>query len=190
MRNCCHLYIAILVALGASGCKKTPVVESAVIPTQQDGAVYFVSKLEKIVIPIIDFKGISVEEAIDFLRMRSFDLEEGPPEQRGISWIIKPSRAIDGKNASQINREGPNAIPKINYRAKDAGLLTAIREIASQAHLDVYLTNVGIVVCGPGESPLPVGKMHGEEVWRTIHKEVQSQTGKAEGEQLVAPNGP
>ena len=30
---------------------------------------------------------------------------------------------------------------------------------ASEAHLDVYLTNVGIVVCRPGESPLPVGTL-------------------------------
>jgi hypothetical protein len=189
MINCCHLCIAILLALGASGCKKTPVLERAAIPTQQDGAAYFVSKLEKIVIPIIDFEDISVEEAIDFLRMRSFDLEEGPPEQRGISWIIKPSRDIDGKSASQINREGPNTIPKINYRAKDVGLLTATEEIARQAHLDVYLTNVGIVICGPGESPLPVGKMDGEEVWKTIHKEALSHARK-EGEQVVPPNGP
>lgn len=60
---------------------------------------------------------------------------------------------------------------KISYHAENVDFLTAVREIARRARLDVYLTSSGIVVCGRGVSPLPVGKTEGEEIWKIIHKE-------------------
>jgi general secretion pathway protein D len=149
------------------------------------------ARLEKIVIPVVNFEDASIEEAINFLRMRSFELEAGEPERRGVSWIIKSRRSDPADSrAEDLGPVEPNQVPKINYSAKDVGLFTAMEEIARQAYLDVYLTNVGIVICGPGESPLPVGKMDGEEVWKIIHKEVLPHTHKTEGEQVVPPNGP
>jgi len=160
------------------------VVGSGATEARRDAADYVIAKLEKIVIPVIDFEDLSIEEAIDFLRMRSFELELGEPETRGISWINgNPMRDPADNSAEALGPVAPNQVPKINYRAKDVGLLTAVEEIARQAHLDVYLTNVGIVICGPGEPPLPVGKMDGEEIWKTIHKEVLPHTIKTEGEQ-------
>ena len=151
-------------------------VGSGATEARPDPGNYVIGKLEKIVIPVIDFEDTSIEEAIDFLRMRSFDLEAGEPEKRGISWIVGGRRRdASGSSAGELEPVRPNQVPKINYRAKDVGLLTAVEEVARQAHLDVYLTNVGIVVCRPGESPLPVGKMDGEEVWKIIHKESRSE---------------
>ncbi len=139
------------------------------------------SKLEKIVIPVINFQNATIEEAIDFLRMLSCELESGEPERRGVSWIIKSRRSdVDGSSFGGLDSVQPSQGPMINYRAMDVGLLTVIEEIARQAHLDVYLTNVGIVICGSGDPPLPVGKMDGEEVWKTIHKEVLPHASKTE----------
>jgi len=146
------------------------VVESGATEMRQDAADYFIGKLDKIVIPVVDFQDTTIEEAIDFLRMRAFELEAGEPEKRGVSWIIK-GRSRGAADSSAGEAVGPNEVPKITYRVKDVRLLTAVEEVARQAHLDVYLTNVGIVICPPGEPPLPVGKMNGEEVWKTIHKE-------------------
>jgi hypothetical protein len=92
------------------------------------------AKLEKIVIPVINFQDVSIEEAIDFLRMRSFELEAGEPESRGVSWIIK-SRRSDAADSSAGGLEPvePNQVPKINYSAKDVGLLTAISGVSPRS---------------------------------------------------------
>ena len=182
MRCRFHLWLILSLGFAASACDRSRVDKSGATDERPNAADYVMAKLEKIVIPVINFQDTSIEEAIDFLRMQSFELEEGEPERRGVSWIMK-SRRSDAANSSAGGLEPvePNQVPKINYSAKNVGLLTAMEEIARQAHLDVYLTNVGIVICGPGESPLPVGKMDGEEVWKTIHKEVLPHTSKPEG---------
>lgn len=175
MKSFHHLWVVVVLGFGAPACKKPHVAESQAVPAPPNSGDYVVAKLERIVIPIIDFEDIPVEEAVDFLRMRSVELEEGPPEQRGISFIIKGARPrADDKSVPELGLRGLNQVPKINYRAKNVGLVTAVKEIARLARLDVYLTNVGIVLCPPGEAPLPVGKMSEEEVWKTLHKESES----------------
>ena len=181
MRCRVHLWLILSLGFVASACDRSRVDGSGATEERPNAADYVMAKLEKIVIPVINFQDTSIEEAIDFLRMRSFELESGEPERRGVSWIMKSRRS----DAGGLEPVEPNQVPKINYIAKNVGLLTAMEEIARQAHLDVYLTNVGIVICGPGESPLPVGKMDGEEVWKTIHKEVLPHTSKAEGEGMA-----
>lgn len=123
-----------------------------------------VASLEKIVIPVIEFEEVTVEEAIDFLRIRSFELEPGEPERKGVSWIIKSAGGVPGTGKA-------NPLPKIRYRARNVGLLTALEEIARLAHLDVYLTTVGIVICQAGDPPVPVGKMEGAKILKTLHQE-------------------
>ncbi|MGE9270735.1 MAG: Amuc_1098 family type IV pilus outer membrane protein [Verrucomicrobiales bacterium] len=55
------------------------------------GATYILQKLRNIVIPIIDFEDTSVEEAIDYLRVRSIELDtfELDPEKKGINFFIR-----------------------------------------------------------------------------------------------------
>jgi hypothetical protein len=191
MRCRFHLWLILSLGFAASACDRSRVDGNGATEERPNAAGYVIAKLEKIVIPVINFQDTSIEEAIDFLRMRSFELEAGEPERRGVSWIMKGRRGDAAESsAGGLEPVEPSQVPKINYRAKDVGLITAVEEIARQAHLDVYLTNVGIVICPPGEPPLPVGKMDGEEVWKTIHKEVLPHTHKTEGEQVVPPNGP
>ena len=45
-----------------------------------------------------------------------------------------------------------------------------LAEVARQAHLDIYLTDVGFVICQTGDPPFPNGKAENGEVWKTIYK--------------------
>lgn len=190
MRYRFYLWLVLSLGFAVSACDQSRVDGSGATGERTNAADDVLARLERTVVPVINFQDIPIEEVIDFLRMRYHEVEAGEPERGGVSWIIKSrmNGPADG-SAEDLGTLEPDQVPKINYSAKDVGLLTAIQEIARQAHLDVYLTNVGMVICKPGESPLPVGKMAGEEVWKTIHKEVLPQMPKTRGEQVVPPPG-
>ena len=62
------------------------------------GIQYIQEKLRTIVIPIIDFEDTSVEEAVDFLRLRSreLDVRETDPTKKGINFVIRKPRSGGG----------------------------------------------------------------------------------------------
>ena len=66
--------------------------------TSGAGATYILQKLRNIVIPMIDFEDTSVEEAIDFLRVRSIELDtfELDPEKKGVNFFIRTPKAAGG----------------------------------------------------------------------------------------------
>ena len=55
------------------------------------GASYIVQKLRSIIIPVIEFEDTSLEEAVDFLRIRSIehDTLELDPTRKGMSFVIR-----------------------------------------------------------------------------------------------------
>lgn len=64
-------------------------------PGVTTGATYILKKLENIIIPMIAFDDTSVEEAIDFLRARSIELDttEIDPARKGINFVIRKPRS-------------------------------------------------------------------------------------------------
>ncbi len=73
------------------------------------GATYILNKLKNIVIPVISFEDTSVEEAIDFLRARSIELDtqEMDPARKGINFVIrKPRAGGSGDGAIDAAAEG------------------------------------------------------------------------------------
>jgi general secretion pathway protein D len=58
------------------------------------GTAYITEKLRRIIIPSISFEDITVEEAIDFLRMRSKELDtfELDPAKKGVNFVIRRPR--------------------------------------------------------------------------------------------------
>jgi general secretion pathway protein D len=66
-------------------------------PTTDDkgGVAYITEKLRRIIIPKIDFDNSTVEEAIDFLRMRAAELDtlELDPTRKGINFVVRRPRA-------------------------------------------------------------------------------------------------
>ncbi|MEK7954271.1 Amuc_1098 family type IV pilus outer membrane protein [Luteolibacter soli] len=65
------------------------------------GATAIFTKLRTINIPVIDFDNTSVEEAIDFLRVRAaeYDTTEIDPAKKGINFVIRKPRASGGADA-------------------------------------------------------------------------------------------
>ncbi|TAE77299.1 MAG: hypothetical protein EAZ65_02180 [Verrucomicrobia bacterium] len=55
------------------------------------GAMLLASKLEKIVLPVVDFDRVSIREALDFLRAQSIELDvlELDPARRGINFVLE-----------------------------------------------------------------------------------------------------
>jgi len=68
---------------------------------QTSGATAIFTKLRTINIPVIDFDNTSVEEAIDFLRVRAaeYDTTEIDPSKKGINFVIRKPRAAAGGDA-------------------------------------------------------------------------------------------
>ena len=95
------------------------------------GSSYISQKLRKIVIPRIDFEDTTVEEAIDFLRMRSSELDtlELDPAKKGINFVIR-------RPNSQVRAEGSG----------EAGLPAAAIDLGSLRIRDLRLRNVPLNV--------------------------------------------
>ena len=60
------------------------------ISSQATGVQYLQSKLNNIIIPVVDFDNTTVQEALDFLRLRARELDLEPDESRkGLNFIIR-----------------------------------------------------------------------------------------------------
>ncbi len=73
----------------------TESLNQATNPTDGIGVAYITEKLRRIVIPRIDFADSTVEEAIDFLRQRSIELDvtELDPTRKGVNFVVRRPRA-------------------------------------------------------------------------------------------------
>jgi len=71
-------------------------------PIDDGGVAYITEKLRRIVIPRIDFEDTTVEEAIDFLRLRAAELDttELDPAKKGVNFVIRRPRATPGGGAA------------------------------------------------------------------------------------------
>ena len=55
----------------------------------KERANFILYKLKSIVIPVIDFDSVSLQDAVEFLRQRSFELDDSRPSERGINFVIQ-----------------------------------------------------------------------------------------------------
>ena len=145
-----------------------------------------VARLERIVIPLINFEDVRFEEAIDYLRVKSLELDrDSNVEFRGVSILIErgtregeePDDGLDEEDGLALGLH-PNS-PKIKaYRAKDVSLREALVECCRLANMDAYITSVGIIICPSGRKPSPSGKARQVEIWRKLTLERQEATEK------------
>lgn len=65
------------------------------------GGSYILNKLRSIILPVVDFEDTTVEEAIDFLRLRSRELDNTiDPNNKGINFIIRNPNSNGGGAAA------------------------------------------------------------------------------------------
>ncbi|GAA5129011.1 hypothetical protein JIN84_02740 [Luteolibacter yonseiensis] len=91
------------------------------------GTAYLTNKLEKIVIPLTDFKDVSLEEAVDFLRKQAVELDtlEPDPGKKGLNFVIRKEAAATAPASIRIKdlslRNTPIAVA-LKYICDAAGL--------------------------------------------------------------------
>ncbi|MBK1829395.1 type II and III secretion system protein [Verrucomicrobiaceae bacterium R5-34] len=90
------------------------------------GVQYIKQKLNNIIIPVVDFDNTTVEEALDFLRLRARELDPEPDEGRkGINFIVRKPRtdgAAAGGEADLAADAGAAAPNPANLRIKELKL--------------------------------------------------------------------
>jgi len=109
------------------------------------GTTYILAKLRDIQIPVIDFEDTSVEEAIDFLRLRSIELDrsETDPAKKGINFVIRKPRsggsgdaALDADAAGGLGATAdPGSLRIKELRLRNVPLAEALKYICEQTKL-------------------------------------------------------
>ena len=105
------------------------------------GATYILQKLRNIVIPVIDFEDTSVEEAIDYLRVRSIELDtlELDPTKKGINFVIRKPQggaaAEDGLDAGGGAAAAPGSARINELRLRNVPLAEALNYICEATRL-------------------------------------------------------
>jgi len=113
------------------------------------GVAYITEKLKRIVIPRIDFEDTTVEEAIDFLRLRAAELDttELDPARKGVNFVIRRPRttpAAGGADAGLTPGAGdalplattdPGALRVRELRVRNVPLAVALKYISDQTKL-------------------------------------------------------
>lgn len=108
------------------------------------GASYSLSKLKSIIIPEIDFEDTSVEEAIDFLRLRAAELDtaELDPAKKGMNFVIRKPRVSSGDAGLDADAAGglgaaqdPGALRIKELRLRNVPMSEALKYITEATKL-------------------------------------------------------
>jgi hypothetical protein len=169
-------FLALPVAMGflAVGCQSEDKASGDGAQEQSSPGDTVIAKLDTIVIPVVNFENASAEEAIDFLRQRSIELDpDRESSQRGISFIVRQARPIEASTSDGSSDLNPHSVAldyPVSYVGKDVPILDVLTEVARQGRLDAYLTSVGVIVTPEGKPPFPNPKATEGEVWKVLRK--------------------
>lgn len=97
------------------------------------------TKMQKIMIPAMIFTDVTIEDAVDFLRQRSAELDTGELDaaKKGVNFVIRRPRPVeDGKVAEKF--------PQISMSLKNVSLTKAISEVAEQAGYVYQIDNFAV----------------------------------------------
>ncbi|HEX7262446.1 MAG TPA: Amuc_1098 family type IV pilus outer membrane protein, partial [Luteolibacter sp.] len=129
-----------------------PVIQSDAYGASKDteGVAYITRKLQTIIVPKIDFEDTTVEEAIDFLRLRASELDttELDPAKKGVNFVIRRPRAAaaaaaapdagvaaGGGEALPLAGTDPGTLRVRELRIRNVPLATALKYICDQTKL-------------------------------------------------------
>lgn len=110
----------------------TPV--AAVTSSNRSAGAYLTEKMDKIVFPTVQFQNASVDEAIEYLRMKSKDLDtyEADPTRKGVNIILRGGDAPGGS--------------AISLDLKNVPMSEALRYITDLAQLKYKVESYAVVV--------------------------------------------
>lgn len=133
--------------------------------------VYLSQKMQKIVFPQVQFSGASIEEAVEFLRVKSRDLDtfETDPARKGVNIILKP-----GESA-------PTA--SISLDLKDVPMMEALRYVTELAGMKFKVEPFAVLI-------VPVTETTTEQFTRIYKVPPDFETMTSGGGDSAAPAAP
>ena len=128
------------------------------------GVAYITEKLKRIVIPRIDFDDTTVEEAIDFLRLRAAELDtmELDPTKKGVNFVIRRPRVAAPEAADAglepagdallLGSTDPGTLRVKELRIRNVPLAVALRYICDQTKLRYKVDDFAVTLVPQTES--------------------------------------
>jgi general secretion pathway protein D len=123
------------------------------------GVAYITEKLKRIIIPRIDFEDTTVEEAIDFLRLRAAELDttELDPARKGVNFVIRRPRAAPaaggdaglpagGADALPLAASDPGTLRVRELRIRNVPLAVALKYICDQTKLRTKVDDFAVTL--------------------------------------------
>ena len=141
---------------------EAPLMDQAAFGSESvsSGVVYITEKLKRIIIPRIDFEDTTVEEAIDFLRLRAAELDttELDPARKGVNFVIRrprPTAAAPAGDAG-LPAAGAEALPLVasdpgslrvrELRIRNVPLVMALKYICDQTKLRTKVDDFAVTL--------------------------------------------
>lgn len=112
---CCAFVIGAL-------CNKEAVAQAPAAPVgETDGVKVIKTKLDKIILPKVEFSDATLEEAVEFLRIRSreLDTEEADPARKGVNIVIDAKAKQDASITMKLTNVPLGVV--LEYTSKLAG---------------------------------------------------------------------
>ncbi len=115
--------------------------DSAALQEERRGTEVMISRLNRIIIPRVDFRDTTIRQAVSFLQQRSRDLDttESDPERRGVNIVLKlPTTPVaTSETEGESSMPAPSADNRITLNLSNVPLYEALRYVATLAGLKV-----------------------------------------------------
>lgn len=130
------------------------------------GKAHIQRKLDAIILPVVAMENASVEEAIDFIRLRSVQLDtnEADPAKKGVNFVIRKPRR------GGANEEDPGSL-RVTLSLKNVTLRKIFEEICAQTDLKYKVDDFAVTfvpASEPDDAPVvpqpPPPKLEGKAV--------------------------
>jgi len=168
---------------------------------ENDGVAYITEKLRRIIIPRIDFDDTTVEEAIEFLRLRSAELDplELDPARKGVNFVVRrPRNTVLGGGEAEAGLDvaeaadglpaaggDPGSLRIRELRVRNVPLAVALKYICDATKLRYKVDDFAVTLVPQTES--------GEEMFSrtfTVPPDFQSAIDTGEGAAAAEPADP
>lgn len=128
-------------------------------PRLTSGSALIMEKLRSIIIPVIEFEDTSVEEAVDFLRSRSRELDTTTtnPNDKGINFVVRKPQAGSAAPAADANgleaaagglavTTDPGALRVKELRLTNVPVATALKYICDSTKLKYKVDDFAVTL--------------------------------------------
>lgn len=108
-------------------------------------------KLDELILPELTLNNCTIEEAVEFLRLRSIELSEEEPANRGIGFVVRSPKTVvdEGGDEALGDGFGDGVDPKatlLTLQAKDISIAEALDLICEKAGLEWGVDEYAITV--------------------------------------------